>query len=61
MQTEKVAIVGIVILESVALIMGIDGAFLLPIVCGIAGLAGYEFGFFKGNRKNGITISRKNE
>lgn len=36
------AISGLVILESIALLKGMDGAFLLPVACIIAGLAGYE-------------------
>ena len=35
------AIAGITILESIALIMGVDGTFLLPSVAAIAGIAGY--------------------
>lgn len=47
MQTKNVAIVGIVVLETVALITHTDGAFLLPIAIIIAGLAGYEIGVKK--------------
>jgi len=42
MYVKEVAIAGIVVLESVALVQGIDGAFLLPLACIIAGIAGYS-------------------
>ena len=44
MYVKEVAIAGIVILEGIALVQGIDGAFLLPIVCIISGIAGYVIG-----------------
>lgn len=53
METKNVAIAGLVVLESISLLKGIDGAFLLPIVWIIAGVAGYEFGVLKERRKNG--------
>lgn len=53
MYTKTVAIAGLVVLESIALIKGVDGAFLLPIACIIAGIAGYEFRIFKEKKKNG--------
>jgi len=42
MQTKNVAIIGLVVLEVVAMITGTDGALLLPIAAIIAGLGGYE-------------------
>lgn len=53
MYTKTVAIVGLVVLESIALLEGIDGAFLLPVACIIAGLAGYEFRILKEQGKKG--------
>jgi len=53
MHEREIAIAGIVVLESIALVKGIDGAFLLPAACIIAGLAGYEIGMFKEKRRNG--------
>ena len=47
MYVKEVAIAGIVMLESIALVQGIDGAFLLPIVCIISGIAGYTIGMQK--------------
>lgn len=43
MQTKNVAIIGLVVLEVVALVTKTDGALLLPIAVIVAGLAGYEF------------------
>ena len=44
MYVKEVAIAGIVMLESIALLTGVDGALLLPIVCVISGIAGYVIG-----------------
>lgn len=41
------AIGALCILESVAMITNHDGAFLLPVVAVIAGLAGYRFGKYR--------------
>ena len=38
------AIVGIVILEAIALSKGINGVALITVICVIAGIAGYEYG-----------------
>ena len=38
------AIIALAMLESVAIITGIDGAYFLVVVAAIAGLAGYEIG-----------------
>jgi len=53
METKTVAIAGLVVLESIALLKGVDGAFFLPVAGIIAGLAGYEFGILKERRRNG--------
>ena len=45
-----VAILGITILDSVALLNGIDGTVLSLSIAGIAGIGGYEIGNLK-NRK----------
>ena len=37
----EIAIIGIVILESIALLNGIDGTMLMTAMCTIAGLGGY--------------------
>lgn len=37
-----IAILAIAILESAALVMGIDGAFFGPAIAAIGGIAGYE-------------------
>ena len=42
------AIMAIVILDAVALCMGIDGTLLLACVGGIAGIAGYELKSLRG-------------
>lgn len=47
MQTKNVAIAGIVVLESVALITHTDGAFFMPVICAVCLLAGYEIRIFK--------------
>ena len=38
-----VAIMGLVFLEAVCILKDVDGAFFLPIVAAISGLAGYQF------------------
>ena len=53
MQTKNVAIAGIVILEAIALVKEIDGAFFMPIALIIAALAGYEIRLFKEKREHG--------
>lgn len=53
MQTKNVAIAGIVVLESIALVKEIDGAFFMPIALLIAAIAGYEIRVFKEKRENG--------
>lgn len=42
MQTKDIAIIGIVTLESVALITHTDGAYFMPVIGAICLLAGYE-------------------
>lgn len=39
-----VAVIGLVILESIAMFTGHDGAFFLPVVGVIGGIVGYGFG-----------------
>lgn len=53
MQTKNVAILGIVILESVALITHTDGAFFMPVIGAICILTGYELRIFKEKIQNG--------
>jgi hypothetical protein len=45
------AIAGITILESIALLTGIDGALLMPVVAVIAGLAGYQYAVVKSKQE----------
>lgn len=53
METKDVAIIGIVVLESVALITHTDGAFFMPVVGVICVLAGYELRIFKEKHQHG--------
>lgn len=47
MYVKEVAITGIVILESIALLKGINGVLLTGVIALIAGLAGYEIRILK--------------
>ena len=61
MNVEIIAILGIVILESIALVTGNDGQLLATALMLIAGLAGYKIGIYiekNGNRK---TIAKEEE
>ena len=54
MNVEIIAILGIVVLESIALVTGNDGQLLATALMLIAGLAGYKIGIYiekNGNRK----------
>lgn len=42
MYTKEMAIGGLVFLESIALIVGIDGTLFTMVIATIAGIAGYE-------------------
>jgi hypothetical protein len=50
--TPIAAMVGIVILESIALLKGIDGAVFGIVIAALAGLGGYQVKVFK-NKING--------
>lgn len=53
MDTKDIAIIGIVTLESIALITHTDGAFFMPVVAAVCMLAGYEIRIFKEKREHG--------
>lgn len=53
-----VAISALCILEGIALIMEVDGAYLLPVVAVIAGLGGYQIQSLKMQRQ--IEVLKKN-
>ena len=50
MYTKEVAILGIVVLESVALLQGINGIVFTAVIAVIAGIAGYEIRILKENK-----------
>ena len=58
MDVKIVAISALCILESLALIMEVDGALLLPIAAAIAGLGGYQIHNLKLQRE--IEVLKKN-
>ena len=63
MNVEIIAILGIVVLESIALVTGNDGQLLATALMLIAGLAGYKIGIYiqkDGNRK-AITKEEEDE
>ena len=47
MYVKEVGILGIVILESIALIQGINGILLTMVIALIAGIAGHEFKIYR--------------
>jgi len=51
MDTKIVAIAALCILEGIALIMEVDGVYLLPVVAIIAGLGGYQIQNLKLHRQ----------
>lgn len=46
-----VAIVGLTVLESVAMLTGNDGTLFLPVVAAVAGIGGFSIGKVKGKTK----------
>lgn len=53
-----VAIVALCVLEGIALIMEVDGAYLLPVAAAIAGLGGYEIRSLRMQRE--IEVLKRN-
>ena len=47
---KEVAILGIVVIVSVALSMGVNGVLLASAISGIAGIAGYSIGVARGKQ-----------
>lgn len=45
-----IAILCLTILEAIALIMGIDGVYFMPVVAAIAGIGGYKFKAFRNGK-----------
>jgi len=53
MYMKEVAIAGIVILEAIALLQGINGAAFGVVIMALSGLGGYEIGFKRCRKKDG--------
>jgi len=47
MYVKEISIAGIIILEAIALLQGINGVLLTTVIAVIAGLAGYEFKVYR--------------
>ena len=49
---KEIAIIGLVILETAAILTHTDGAYFMPVVAAISGLGGYELAKGKYNQKS---------